>query len=395
MHLTADGASYTGQAEVFVKGKPLNVTDLGFGPDGAMYFITGGRKTQSGLYRVRYAPEEGAIEPAAPEESVLAELSRNTRREIERFHGRADADAIDTVWEYLESPDRAIRHAARIAVECQPVAQWQSRALQESEPTAAATALLALARVGPKTTQADLLSKADKLLSVQLSTEQKIIVARALVLCFCRMGRPLGDGEQEILVKLEACYPDESPEVNHLLCQLLVYLESPRVVATTLPLLTTAATQEEKLHYLYTLRHVKSGWTPLERTTYFQWLRRAREFDGAHYMPRFIEYIAADAEATLSADERVRLAALLAKDTGKVNSLIESRERAIVKKWSVDDLLDDLEAVGSGRNFAQGKDVSSWLRAAVAIGWEKSASRLVPTCRKFRAASAAAICWPR
>ncbi len=32
----------------FVEGRPLNVTDIDFGPDGAMYFITGGRDTQSG-----------------------------------------------------------------------------------------------------------------------------------------------------------------------------------------------------------------------------------------------------------------------------------------------------------------------------------------------------------
>ena len=52
--LTPDGASYKATVEPFVTGRPLNVTDLEFGADGAMYFITGGRGTQSGLYRVRY-----------------------------------------------------------------------------------------------------------------------------------------------------------------------------------------------------------------------------------------------------------------------------------------------------------------------------------------------------
>ena len=54
VHTAPRGASYTGNFENFVKGKPLNVTDLEFGHDGAMYFITGGRGTQSGLYRVSY-----------------------------------------------------------------------------------------------------------------------------------------------------------------------------------------------------------------------------------------------------------------------------------------------------------------------------------------------------
>src|SRR6267154_3152976 len=54
VHLKPDGASYSGDFEVFLKGKPLNLTDLEFGKDGAMYFITCGRGTQSGLYRVSY-----------------------------------------------------------------------------------------------------------------------------------------------------------------------------------------------------------------------------------------------------------------------------------------------------------------------------------------------------
>src|SRR5262249_8812137 len=55
IHLTPLGASYEGTFETLVTGKPLNVTDLDFGPDGAMYFITGGRGTPSTLYRLTYS----------------------------------------------------------------------------------------------------------------------------------------------------------------------------------------------------------------------------------------------------------------------------------------------------------------------------------------------------
>ena len=54
--LRRDGASYkahTDQAE-FVHGEPLNITDLEVGPDGMLYFCTGGRGTGGGVYRVRY-----------------------------------------------------------------------------------------------------------------------------------------------------------------------------------------------------------------------------------------------------------------------------------------------------------------------------------------------------
>ena len=49
------GATYVSSGEDFVSGEPLNVTDLDVGPDGFLYFSTGGRSTSGGLYRVRYA----------------------------------------------------------------------------------------------------------------------------------------------------------------------------------------------------------------------------------------------------------------------------------------------------------------------------------------------------
>ena len=51
-HLQPRGASFTAEAEVFLEGRPLNVTDMDIGPDGWLYFCTGGRGTQGNLYRV-------------------------------------------------------------------------------------------------------------------------------------------------------------------------------------------------------------------------------------------------------------------------------------------------------------------------------------------------------
>ena len=54
VHMTPEGASYTGTFEPFITGRPLPVTDIVVHSDGAMYFTIGGRRTQSGLYRVTY-----------------------------------------------------------------------------------------------------------------------------------------------------------------------------------------------------------------------------------------------------------------------------------------------------------------------------------------------------
>jgi putative heme-binding domain-containing protein len=44
--------TYQTETETFAAGKPLNVTGLDVGPDGALYFCTGGRGTEGGIYRI-------------------------------------------------------------------------------------------------------------------------------------------------------------------------------------------------------------------------------------------------------------------------------------------------------------------------------------------------------
>lgn len=53
--LNEDGLA--AQQEVFLQGQPLNVTDLTIGPDGSLYFCTGGRGTKGGVYRVSWKGE--------------------------------------------------------------------------------------------------------------------------------------------------------------------------------------------------------------------------------------------------------------------------------------------------------------------------------------------------
>ena len=168
VHLTPKGSSYTAEFENFLAPKslkgdgpktPLNLTDVVIGDDGAIYFTTGGRNTQSGLYRISYtgtestAPADLHDEAGAKERASCARswrpstASRTPRRSTPP--GRS-----------LNSDDRVLRYAARIAVECQPVAEWKARRWRRSSRTAALTALLALARCGAKEVQPDLLAAA-------------------------------------------------------------------------------------------------------------------------------------------------------------------------------------------------------------------------------------------
>jgi hypothetical protein len=63
--LTPNGATYTARSDraEFVHGEPFNITDVEVGPDGMLYFTTGGRNTAGGLWRLRY---KGNV-PAPPD----------------------------------------------------------------------------------------------------------------------------------------------------------------------------------------------------------------------------------------------------------------------------------------------------------------------------------------
>ena len=51
---TPDGAGFTAKPQAFLSGRPLNVSDLAVGKDGHLYFCTGGRGTEGGVYRVSW-----------------------------------------------------------------------------------------------------------------------------------------------------------------------------------------------------------------------------------------------------------------------------------------------------------------------------------------------------
>lgn len=358
VHLSPNGASYSARAETFLRGRPLNVTDLEFGPDGAMYFTTGGRGTQAGLYRVRFTGSVGPASKPSPgdeqrdKEAVTARLARKS---LEAFHGHVNPQAVDTAWPFLSSDDRWLRHAARVAIEHQPADQWQERALSEANPTAAFESLLALARVGSREAQSRLLARTLELDARDLTATQKITLLRAAVVSGTRHGFPSADLANQLAKPVEKMLPDASIEVNQLACELLASLEAPALPEQALRLLDGAKSQEERVHYLYVLRGAKSGWTPALRRRYFRALGEANQFDGARYVATTIDFIKQDALASVPEEERASFAQWLERKAKVMPT--EGGERKFVRRWEMDDLEGSLDLVGTGRNLERGKSM--------------------------------------
>jgi putative heme-binding domain-containing protein len=371
VHLTPAGAAYKGEAEEFLSGSPLPLTDVVANPkDGALYFTIGGRRTQSGLYRVTYVGDE-STEPSHGN-STPGELHA-LRRQLEAFHGRQDPMAVETAWPYLGHEDRFVRFAARVAVEHQDPKTWQDRALGENDPARALSALLALVRatgqdpfhhprkpadpVPGESLKGRILNALDSLDWARLTDAQRLDLLRIYAVLFNRMGKPAEPARSDLIARLDRHYPAKSRELNADLCQTLVYLEAPNVVTKTLALLAAAPTQEEQLEYAKSLRVLKTGWNPKQRGQYFAWLEKATRYKGGASFRGFLNLILDDAIASLNEAEKTALlqSTLRSLMTASATVTTPAKPRPFVKKWTVAELAPLLEKGLTKRDFDRGR----------------------------------------
>ncbi|PSR52834.1 heme-binding protein [Adhaeribacter arboris] len=323
VHLKPQGASYTATAEEFISGSPLPLTDGTIGPDGAMYFLTGGRRLDSDLYRVYYTGNNAITTAASPSSSVANDPLHQLRKKLEQYHGEPQAGAIEFAWSNLKHSDRFIRYAARIAVEHQPVAEWQNKALKEMDPVIATQAGIALARNGDKSLQNRLLTNLTKVNYNPLSETQQLELLRAIELTLARMGKPDASMSARLNSYLNAHYPAQNNDVNRLICKILVYVDSPTVVAKTMDMFDKAKDDNsnqktftessdlilrnpqygldianmlakfppaQQMYYATALSAAKKGWTPDSREKYFSWYASAfKNYAGGRSFVGFLD----------------------------------------------------------------------------------------------------------
>lgn len=372
IHLEPDGASYKATKEEFLSGSPLPLTDAIIHPkDGAMYFAIGGRRVQSGLYRVTYTGNE-STEPV-PQITTRTALSaadgaRMRRHELEALHGKQDPQAVSKAWSYLADKDRYIRWAARTAIEHQPVATWMDKALASGNPEA----LMALARAAgvcpqhrkPDTAPVDTAMRGkllDALLKLDLAalpSDPQLTALRALQITLNRFDRPDEATVQKLIAKLDPLFPAKTFEQNWLLCETLAYLQAPSAAAKGLALIAAAPTQEEQMEYARSLRMLKAGWTKELRTAQLEWFLKAANYRGGASFEKFIEFIRNDSLATFTDSEKTELAALIEKKPEK-KSAIENLGAMFVGRTPANWTLDELSAAAKtgmkSRNFDNGR----------------------------------------
>jgi putative membrane-bound dehydrogenase-like protein len=116
--LERTGASYKASADELVSGQPLNCTDIEAGSDGAVYFTTGGRGTQGGLYRVSWAGSRPRREDPGPFFSMVLDidspLASFSLKRIEDFRRRHAGQWEEALLHVARDPRREHTPAHRV-----------------------------------------------------------------------------------------------------------------------------------------------------------------------------------------------------------------------------------------------------------------------------------------
>lgn len=306
IHLTPKGATYEASAEEFISGAPLPLTDGTIGPDGALYFATGGRRLESDLYRVYY---KGELDAHTPLKEADLPQEAKLRRELEQFHAKgASAAGLEKAWSNLNHPDRFVQYAARVAVEHQPVATWKAKALAEKNPTSKIQAILALAHQGTDADAAGMLTSLMQVDYAALSATDKQNILRTIEVILARYDQGATASKAQLVTYLDPHYPADDNLLNRSLSILLVHLDAPSAVGKTLALLkdakddpnyqkTFTASSDlifrnpqygldianmlanvppaQATFYATVLGGADKGWTPTQRAEYFGWIKNA------------------------------------------------------------------------------------------------------------------------
>jgi putative heme-binding domain-containing protein len=310
---------------------------------------------------------------------------------MEEFHTGPKAGAVDAAWPNLGHSDRFVQYAARIAVEHQPLSEWQSKVLSEENPNIAIQGAIALARHGDASVATPLLDKLTSIDYAGLSETGKQNILRAIELTLFRFENSSKASFPKVIAYLDPNFPSGNNNLDRELSKLLTYTGAPDAVSKTIALLETAKDDAsyqktftsssdlimrnpqygmdianmlanvppaQQTYYAVVLGGAEKGWTPELHDKYFTWIRNSFNYKGGRSYVGFIDRARKMALSHVSNAENAKYdemsgAALL---TGNGNDLAVSdvQPEGPGRRWTVEEaapLVDDL----SGRDFVRGK----------------------------------------
>ena len=318
------GASFGARVETLLQAESgLGITDLTFGPDGALYFVGGGRGTLGRLERLVYrgplpsAEQRRLGRPTrsatwlhattgslAARSAELAEPDPVLRRRAAESLGLAselDEPARSALCRALDDRDRWVRFAARRAlerhgVECTPTRRALS--IGETERallglrTARAPEVPPLGDLGPRH-----------------SAEQWWTAVRVFSLaCIERPELLDADTLERTGAAVLSTFPHADPRVAREQAELLVRLGVAGVGEQLVAQLGSDADRELRLHYARCLAALERGWTPQIARPALAFLEEALAWKGGESYAGYVEQLRDAVSAPFTDAQRVELA---------------------------------------------------------------------------------------
>jgi putative heme-binding domain-containing protein len=297
-----DGATYAGEVETLVSSdEGFPVTDLAFGPDGALYFVSGGRGMVGRFEKLVYLGEPGPLPRGRPDrqpvwlntapDDALAQLTEDdpfrVRRALEALL-YADAlppSAAGAICELLGHENRQIRYAAM---------QVQRR------HAPCASAIGVRARIGHRIAARG--GEAPGFL------EDDVLVDADLLLEFLRAEQLRGIDSLEDYPELPVLLPHSDRRVSRELAVVLGSLGGANAVERLLNALESETDPAQQIHYAYCLSAVEEGWTDSALRRAFAWFDVAQTWSGGLSFPGYLADMRARLNALLAPEERIELA---------------------------------------------------------------------------------------
>ena len=199
------------------------------------------------------------------------------------------------------------------------------------------------------------------------------------------MGKPSGEVCKKVGARFDLLFPNNDPLVNRELVSLLVFLDSPTIVAKTVPMLDTALDADvtiasdavlarndgyaravagmhdtrpnrQAIAHVYALRNATAGWTPVLRKAFFAWFPRTHAWKGGNSFTKFLENIRTESLANFVPDSAERAALdAMSKQAPPAPPANLVAPKGPGKAYTTDDVVALAKDRLRGRNFEQGK----------------------------------------
>lgn len=386
IHLEPKGASYTASREEFLSGIPLPLTDGVIGPDGALYFLTGGRRIDSDLYRVSYRGKESTV---AKNTTISPESQ--LRRSIERFHVSTSESSLDFILPNLSHEDAHIRFASRVALEHQKTDAWVEKVFSTSKLQDKTQGLLALARINDSN---NFWKYALDIPFVNLSEQSKLEYLRGLEISLYRDANVAPENLLALKTMLAPLFPQGKVLIDRQLLKILVHLQEPSVLKPALAIMQNAkdltqaggevATNSsdlilrnlqygddiakllskvppvEQTYYAVALSKLKVGWSNRTRKEYFGWYKNAFGYKGGNSYVGYLNKARQLALENVPENKREYFDKISGGDMlmGNGNSLKqEDFPEGPYRSWKAEDAINAVKDPLVQRNFKRGESM--------------------------------------